>query len=134
MGRLTQGTTNEPYIFHHNITNKFLNHKIKITMTPAEKLDKQIIDEMLQLEPDKLYTIFGPWLEIVVEDQKSKKREKLKKIWKRRVSYKFKDTDENFETDTMQIYFDPKKIKKYTLNELDNILEWIENETILQTK
>lgn len=32
MNLLTQGTTNEPYIFHHNITNKFLNHKIKNTM------------------------------------------------------------------------------------------------------
>ena len=136
MGRLTQGTTNEPYIFHYNITNKFLNHKIKNTMNTkySGKFEFEIIDDMLQWEPDKFYKMFGPWLEVVVEDQKAKIRAKLKKIWKDRKLYGFRGMVDSISDDTVLIYFDPKKIGKYTLHEMEAIIEKIENETILQIK
>lgn len=98
------------------------------------KFEFEIIDDMLQWEPDKFYKMFGPWLEVVVEDQKEKMRANLKRIWKFRKLYSFRDTGDGFSDSTMLLYFDPKKIGKYTLHEMEAIIEKIENETILQTK
>ena len=96
------------------------------------KFEFEIIDDMLQWEPDKFYKMFGPWLEVVVEDQKAKIRAKLKKIWKDRKLYGFRGMVDSISDDTVLIYFDPKKIGKYTLHEMEAIIEKIENETILQ--
>ena len=96
------------------------------------KFEFEIIDDMLQWEPDKFYKMFGPWLEVVVDDQKEKMRANLKRIWKFRKLYSFRDTGDSFSDSAMLLYFDPKKIGKYTLHEMEAITEKIENETILQ--
>ena len=103
-------------------------------MTPIEKLELEIIDDMLSWSSDQLYKTFGSRLEVVVEDQKEKMRANLKRIWKVRKLHEFRDTGDSFSDDTMLIYFDPKKIGKYTLQEMETITEKIENETILKTQ
>ena len=99
-------------------------------MTKEENLEREVIDDMLQWPADKIYNTFGPWLETIVNLQKEKLQIRLKTIWRNRRWYAFKETAEQFENDTMLIYFEPKKIKKYTLNDLEKIIEKIENETL----
>lgn len=99
-------------------------------MTREELLEKEVIDDMLQWPAEKFYNTFGPWLESVVNQQKERLQLKLKTIWRNRKWFAFKDTGEQFEDDTMLIYFDPKKYKNYSLSELETILEKIENETL----
>ena len=99
-------------------------------MTREEILQKEFVDDMLQWSADKIYNTFGPWLETVVNQQKETLQLKLKTIWRNRKWYAFKDTGEQFDNDTMLIYFDPKKAKKYSLSELETILEKIADETL----
>lgn len=99
-------------------------------MTREELLEKEFIDDMLQWPAEKVYNTFGPWLESVVNQQKERLQLKLKTIWRNRKWFAFKDTGEQFENDTMLIYFDPKKYKNYSLSELETILEKIEDETL----
>lgn len=103
-------------------------------MTPIEKLELEIIDDMLSWSSDQLYNTFGSRLEAVVEEQKEKMRAHLKRIWKFRKLYAFRDTGDSFYDDTMLLYFDPKKIGRYKLQEMETITQKIEKETILQTK
>lgn len=99
-------------------------------MTREEQLQKEFVEDMLQWSADKIYNTFGPWLETVVNQQKDKLQLKLKTIWRNRKWYAFNDTGEQFDNETMLVYFDPKKTKKYSLSELETILEKIEDETI----
>lgn len=99
-------------------------------MTREEALEKEVIDDMLHWSAEKIYNTFGPWLETVVNQQKDRLQLKLKTIWRNRKWYAFRDTGEQFENDTMLVYFDPKKSNKYSLSELETILEKIEDETL----
>lgn len=98
-------------------------------MTREEIIEKEVIDDILQWTSEKMYKTFGCWLETVVNRQKKCLQLELKTIWKNRKCYSFRDTAEQFETDTMLIYFQPKKISKYSLSELEEIIEKIEFET-----
>src|SRR5690606_19938300 len=95
-----------------------------------ELIEKEVINDIMQWSSDKFYNTFGPWLETVVVREKEKLQLKLKTIWRNRKWYAFRDTGEQFDTDTMLIYFEPKKITKYSLSDLETILEKIENETL----
>lgn len=99
-------------------------------MRREEIIERQVIDDIRQWSSDKFYNIFGPWLETVVIRQKEKLQLKLKTIWRNRLWYAFKDNGEQFEDDTMALYFDIKKISKYSLSELETILEKIDDETL----
>lgn len=99
-------------------------------MTREELLRREFIDDIKNWSSDKIYNTFGPLLETVVNQQKDKFQLNLKTIWRNRKWYVFKDTAEQFDNETMLLYFDPKKVKKYSLKELETILEKIEDETI----
>jgi hypothetical protein len=99
-------------------------------MTREQILQNEFLDDMLQWPAEKIYSYFGPFLETVVIQQKEKLQLKLKTIWRNRKWYAFRDTAEQFDLDTMQIYFEPKKIKHYSLSELESIIDKIQNETI----
>ncbi|MCO5232867.1 MAG: hypothetical protein M9888_03895 [Chitinophagales bacterium] len=99
-------------------------------MTREQILENEIIDDILQWSSDRFYKTFGAWLETVVVRQKEAYQLKLKTIWRNRKWYAFRDTGEQFENDTMLIYFDSKKIKKYSLSEMESIFEKIEDETL----
>ena len=99
-------------------------------MTREELLEREVIDNMLNWSADKIYNTFGPWLETVVNQQKDKLQLKLKTIWRNRKWYAFNDTGEQFDNETMLVYFDPKKVKKYSLSELETILKKIEDKTL----
>lgn len=94
-----------------------------------DKREHDIIDEVLQWSSDKIYSTFGPFLEKVVIKQKEKLQLKLKTIWRNRTWYCYKDTGEQFDDDAMLYFFSPKKIAKYSLYEMEDILEKIEQET-----
>lgn len=91
--------------------------------------ESELIDEVLQWSAEKIYDVFGPFLEYVVDNEKAKLQSKLKTIWKSRRWYAFRDTGEQFDADTMQIYFSVKKLKTYSLHELEQIIDKIETET-----
>lgn len=93
-------------------------------------LENEIIEDMLQWSSDRFYKTFGAWLETVVIRQKEVYQLKLKSIWRNRKKYAFRVNGEQFDDDMMLLYFDPKKIKKYSLSEMESILDKIENETI----
>lgn len=99
-------------------------------MTREELLEREVINDMLNWSADKIYGTFGPWLETVVNEQKSRLKLKLKTIWRNRKWYAFRDTGEQFEDDTMLLYFNPKKTRSYSLRDLETILDKLENETI----
>ena len=99
-------------------------------MTREEILERELIDDMLQWSSEKFYATFGSWLETVVNQQKERLQLKLKTIWRNRKWYANRETGEHFEDDDMLYFFDPKKVKKYSLSELETILKKIEDETI----
>lgn len=99
-------------------------------MNREEIIEREVINDMLQWPADKIYNTFGPWLETIVNHQKERLQLKLKTIWRNRKWYAFKDTGEQFGNDTMLIYFDIKKAKKYSLAELESILEKLDEETL----
>ena len=99
-------------------------------MTREEQLYREVIDDLLNSSSEKLYQIFGSWLETVVEEKKEVFRTKLKNIWRNRKWYAFHDTGEQFESDTMSIYFTSRKLKSYSLREMEMILEKIDSETV----
>src|SRR5690606_8008774 len=90
----------------------------------------EVIDDMLNWPADKLYETFGPWLETVVNQQKDRLQLKLKTIWRNRTWYAFRDTGVQFDSDTMLFYFLPRKIKHYSLSDLETIIEKLEGETL----
>jgi hypothetical protein len=99
-------------------------------MTREEILQKELVDDMLQWSSDKMYNTFGSWLETIVIREKEKLQLKLKTIWRNRKWYAFNDTGEQFDNDTMLLYFDIKKLKKYSLSELETIIAKIADETV----
>ena len=99
-------------------------------MTREELIEKEVIDDIMQWSSDKFYNTFGSWIETVVNEQKKRLQLKLKTIWQNRKCYANRETGEYFEDDDMLYFFDPKKVKKYSLSELETILEKIEDETI----
>lgn len=98
-------------------------------MTYEKRFQEDLMDEVLSWSSEKIYSVFGNYLEKVVLDEKEKMQRKLKTIWRNRTWYAFRDTNEQFDKDTMRLYFDPKKISKYKNYELESILENIEEET-----
>lgn len=99
-------------------------------MTREEILERELIDDMLQWSSEKFYATFGPWLETVVNQQKERLQLKLKTIWRNRKWYECRYTGEKLDNESWLLFFDPKKLKKYSLSELEKILEKIEEETI----
>lgn len=99
-------------------------------MTREELIEREVINDMLQWSSLKIYKTFGPWLETIVNQEKERLQLKLKTIWRNRKWYAFRDTGQQFENDTMMIYFEPKNVKKYSLSILETIIEKIEDETI----
>lgn len=95
------------------------------------KFEGYVIDEARQWSTEKIYDVFGSFLEKVVEDKKEKYRLILKTVWKNRVGYAFRDTGERFDSDTMLYYFNPKKIRKYSLIDMEDIIVRIECEAVL---
>jgi hypothetical protein len=103
-------------------------------MTREEILQQECIDDILQWSSEKMYQTFGAWLETVVVSEKEKLQLKLKTIWRNRKWYAHRDTGEQFDNETMSFFFDIKKVKKYSLSEIETILERIENETLYSPK
>jgi hypothetical protein len=99
-------------------------------MTREEQIQQECIEDMLQWSADKFYRTFGYFLEKVVNKQKELYQSKLKSIWRNRKWYAFRDTAEQFDNETMLLYFNPKKIKHYSLYELETIIEKFEDEVI----
>lgn len=99
-------------------------------MTREEILQNELVDDMLQWSSEEMYNTFGSWLETIVIQEKEKLQLKLKTIWKNRKWYAFNDTLEQFDNDTMLLYFDIKKLKKYSLSELETIIEKIADTTV----
>ena len=99
-------------------------------MTREEQLQKEFLEDILQWPADKIYETFGPWLEWVVNQQKERIHLKLKTIWRNRKWYAFKDTGEQFDDDAMLLYFNPKKIKSYSLSDLESVIEKLSYETL----
>jgi hypothetical protein len=94
-----------------------------------QKREQNILDEVTNWSNGEIYSVFGIRLERIVTEQKEKLQLKLKTIWRNRTWYAYKDTGEQFDDDAMLYFFSPKKIAKYSLYELENILEKIESET-----
>lgn len=94
-----------------------------------QQFQREVIEEVMQWSGEKIYSVFGSFLAKVVEDKKEELQRELKVIWKNRCWYSFRDTGEQFESDTMLIYFNPKHIRKYNLSDMEDIIERIENET-----
>ena len=94
-----------------------------------QKREQNILDEVANWSNAEIYSVFGTRLERIVTEQKEKLQLKLKTIWRIRTSYAYKDTGEQFDDDAMLYFFSPKKITKYSLSELEYILERIEAET-----
>lgn len=99
-------------------------------MTRQEIIEREVIEDMLQWSSDKMYDVFGPWLETIVIRQKEKLQLKLRTIWRNRTWYAFHETGEQFDKDTMLFYFNPRKLKSYSLDELESIIKNIERTTI----
>jgi hypothetical protein len=99
------------------------------SLSYEEKRQQEIIDEVLQWSSNQIYSVFGPFIEKVVLEQKEKLQIKLKTIWRNRTWYAYKDTGEQFDDEAMLYFFSPKKIAKYSLYEMEDILEKIEQET-----
>ena len=99
-------------------------------MTREEILQRELLDDMFQWSSEKFYDTFGSILETIVIKQKEKLQLKLKTIWKNRKWYAFRDTGEQFDRNTMLIYFDIKKIKTYSLTDFEFIINKLNNETI----
>lgn len=99
-------------------------------MTYEEKFQKEVLDEVLQWSAAKIYSVFGSFIETIVTRKREEMQLKLKTVWRNRMWYAFKDTGTQFEKDTMLLYFCPKKISKYTLSELETIIEKLEAETV----
>lgn len=99
-------------------------------MKTEERFQMEVIEEVLQWSADKIYKTFGPFLETVVNQQKERIQIRLKTIWRNRKWYAFRDTGEQFNNDEMLIYFNPKKIKIYSLSDLETIIDRVEKETL----
>lgn len=100
-------------------------------MKTENSLESEMTELMLQMSSYDIYKILGPFIEDIVDQQKNIFRKNLKLIWKNRKSYMFKDTGCEFDENTMLIFFNPKKMKSYTLNDFEKILEEIDRETTL---
>lgn len=88
-----------------------------------QELRQDVINDLLNLPAEDFYSIFGSRLEMVVNQQKEKLTLKLKTIWRNRNWYAYKDTGEQLDDYGMSYFFDPKKINKYSLSDLETILE-----------
>lgn len=97
--------------------------------TKEELLHRYFIEDMLQWPRDKFYNTFGAYLETIVNYKKDELQLKLKHIWKNRELFCFKETGERIGEDGILVYFNPKKVKHYSLHELEKILETFDNET-----
>lgn len=99
-------------------------------MTREQQLFQESIEILKDYSIEDFYNVFGNWLETVVHVKKTTLQERLKRIWTNRTRYAFRDTGEQFEKDTMQFYFESKKIKKYSIAEIEQIISSIELDTI----
>lgn len=100
-------------------------------MTREELVEREFIGDMLNWSSEKFYKTFGPRLETIVIRQREILQLKLKTIWRNRKWYAFRDTGQQFDTDdAMLVYFNPKKIKHYSLHDLESIIDKLENETL----
>jgi hypothetical protein len=95
-----------------------------------DKIEMQVIEDMMSWSSQEFYAVFGHRLETVVNETKASLQLKLKTIWRNRIWYAHRETGEQFDAETMLYFFDPKKISKYSLRELEMILEKIEDETL----
>jgi hypothetical protein len=98
-------------------------------MNRNEHREMETLDEVRQWTAEQIYSAFGPWMETIVNQQKERLQLNLKTIWRNRRWYAFRDTGEQFEEDTMLIYFNPKKISKYSLSDLETIIDKLQNES-----
>jgi Lhr-like helicase len=111
------------------ITFKAQQKKI-IKMTREQQLFEESIEKLKEYSIEDFYNVFGNWLETIVNVKKTTLQERLKRIWSNRTKYAFRDTGEQFDIDTMQFYFESKKIKTYSIAEIEKIIASIDLETI----
>jgi hypothetical protein len=99
-------------------------------MTREQQLFEESIEKLKEYSIEDFYNVFGNWLETIVNVKKTTLQERLKRIWSNRTKYAFRDTGEQFDIDTMQFYFESKKIKTYSIAEIEKIIASIDLETI----
>lgn len=92
---------------------------------------EDLIEEIYQWSDEKFYKEFGCWVEVVTIRQKERFQAELQKIWENRKRYKFLETNEPFEDNTMLLFFDPNKIKEYSLHDFETIIDKITYSTTI---
>lgn len=91
----------------------------------------ELMDEVMSWSAAKIYNVFGAHLEKVILDKRDEYCLRLKTIWRHRAWYTYADTAEQVpEWAFKEHYFDIKKIKKYTLFDIEDIFWKIERELI----
>lgn len=98
-------------------------------MTAAEKFEHEILSDVSKWSNDEIYSFFGARLEEVVLSKKSELQSVLQLAWKNKLNYYFSDTGGNLDDESMLLFFDPKKIKKYSLKELLEAIQKLNSET-----
>lgn len=98
-------------------------------MTAGEKFEQEILDHVFKWSNEEIYSFFGARLEDVVLRKKSELQSVLQLAWKNRYNYYFSDTGGNLDDESMLLFFDPKKIKKYSLKELLEAIQKLYAET-----
>jgi hypothetical protein len=100
-------------------------------MTIQEIIWQEFLEDMHSLTNEQILEILGAnRLEMIINLKKEELQLKLKTIWRNRKWYCHNDTGEQFDNDTMLYFFNPKLIKKYSLEMMESILDNIDSETI----
>lgn len=91
-------------------------------MNYKEKFEQEVRDEVLSWSSDKIYNVFGHYLETIVMNRKWQLQKELKIIWKNRHKYHFRDSGEAFDDYVMCMYFGPKLINRYSNADMEAII------------
>jgi hypothetical protein len=97
-------------------------------MNNLSKLEIEIIETIKDYNDYQVYNLFGSRLEEIVILKRLEYQKLLKKIWKNRTKYSFNDTGQLLDKDSMSYFFDIKRLTKYTLFQMEKIIEDIENQ------
>lgn len=99
-------------------------------MNYKEKFEQEVRDEVLSWSSDKIYNVFGHYLETIVMNRKWQLQKELKIIWKNRHKYHFRDSGEAFDDYVMCMYFEPKLINRYSNADMEAIINRLNNDAL----